>query len=281
MTADNKKMKFAVIGDPIKHSKSPVMHNAAYSALGMNAEYSAVHVKKDDLEDFAHYARNNLNGFNVTVPHKENIIQFLDGVSELSAKTGSVNTVTVKDGKLFGDSTDGYGLAEAVKESFDLQIEGKSFLFIGCGGTVKAVSYYLADEGAEAVRIANRTVSKAEQLAGKLRNTQKGGTVIEAVPLADKSAVSAAVAKTDIVIQATSLGLKDDDPSPFPEELIRPGLYMFDTIYKETAFLRNAQKHNIPCAGGFLMLIHQGAASFRIWTGITPPLDVMKQSLGI
>jgi len=271
------KQKYAVIGDPINHSLSPGMHNAAFNALAINAEYSAIQVKKEKLANFADFARKNLAGFNVTVPHKNAIIAHLDEVSDLCKVTGSVNTVTVRDGRLIGDSTDGYGMEMAIKEAFNIDIAGNSFLFLGCGGTVKAVSYHFIQQGAKKLFIANRTVSKAEALAKYLVECSTINvefTGIDNLPLLDTFSKEASV-----VIQATSLGLKETDPSPFPEEVIRNDTYMFDTIYKNTAFLKIAAKHGIPHAGGSLMLVHQGAKAFSIWTGKEAPVEVMKEAV--
>ena len=271
------KRKYAVIGDPIKHSMSPQMHNAAFEALGIDAEYSAIHVKKDDLAKFADHAKKELAGFNVTVPHKNAIIPYLDGISDLCSVTGSVNTVKVDGGKLIGDSTDGYGMEMAIKEAFNIDLKGNSFLFIGCGGTVKAVSYYFITQGADKLFIANRTVATAEKLSESLTNSTGKDVYFSA--LNDIDRLTDFTEQADVIIQATSLGLKSDDPSPFPENLIQPGTAMFDTIYKNTSFLRNAAKHNAPFADGSMMLVHQGAKAFSIWTGQDAPIEEMRKAV--
>ncbi len=269
--------KYAVIGDPISHSLSPGMHNAAFKALGIDAEYSAIHVKKEGLAKFADFARGELAGFNVTVPHKNAIISHLDGISDMCKITGSVNTITVKNGRLFGDSTDGYGLQMAIKEAFGIDVKGNSFLFLGCGGTVKAVSYHFIKEGAKKLFIANRTLSKADELTKyliKCTNSDVQCTAINQTNTLDHFLDSASV-----VIQATSLGLKETDPSPLPKELIRNKTVMFDTIYKNTEFLKNAAQNGVKSANGSLMLVHQGARSFSIWTKKDAPIEVMKNAI--
>lgn len=273
----HQKKQFAVIGDPIEHSLSPQMHNAAFQALGINAEYSAIHVKKNDIAKFADFAREKLSGFNITVPHKENIIAYLDEISDLCKMTKSVNTVTNRNGRLIGDSTDGYGLEMAIREAFGVDIKGNRFLFLGCGGTVQAVSHHFINQRAEQLMIANRTVSKAKDLASSLIS-ETGGDV-KFCSIDDLDQLEEFIINTKVVIQSTSLGLKPNDPSPFPEKLIRPGLCMFDTIYKNTAFLQKASEHQVPNAGGGLMLVHQGAKSFSIWTRKEAPLDVMKKAI--
>lgn len=272
------KKHFAVIGDPIKHSKSPQMHNAAFRDLGMNAEYSAVHVKEEELASFADRARSELSGFNVTVPHKENIIQFLHGISEECCITRSVNTVSNIDGELHGQSTDGYGLEMALKEAFDVDLKGNSFMFLGCGGTVNAVGYHFLNSGAKELFIVNRTIKKAEDQVNVLRRIFPDRN-IDFAQNGDIPKIKQMLDSVKVVIQATSLGLKDTDPSPLYPELMRPEICMFDTIYKKTEFLKAAEKCGCKFAGGEGMLVHQGVRSFEIWTGVKPSVEVMRDAL--
>jgi shikimate dehydrogenase len=269
---------YAVIGDPIKHSKSPLMHNAAFKALKMNAEYKAIHVPESELGEFVDYAKNNLEGFNVTVPHKKNIIQYLDYISDECKVTQSVNTISVKNGKLYGESTDGYGLEAAVFEAFSVPLQNNDFLFLGAGGTVNAVSYHFLNNGAESVFIVNRTLSKAEAIIERLKQSfpQKN---IRCAQSNDLDTINEMLDSVKVVIQATSLGLNDSDPSPMPKKLMRPNICMFDAIYKITKFLQDAEKSSCPISPGHSMLIHQGAKSFEIWTGTKPNIEVMRQAL--
>ena len=159
---------FAVIGDPIGHSRSPLMHNAAFRALGIDADYTAIHVTREGLPEFLQKARTNLNGFNITVPHKNAVIPFLDGITPRAALAGSVNTVSVRDGKLFGDTTDGVGLERAVLEVFGLPLKGANVCILGCGGVVRALVFHLADAGCARIRILNRTAEKAALLTSEI-----------------------------------------------------------------------------------------------------------------
>ncbi|MBN1864478.1 MAG: shikimate dehydrogenase [Victivallales bacterium] len=274
------KRRYVVIGDPVGHSKSPAMHNAAFAALGLDAEYSAVHVKAGSLPDFIERSRETLDGFNVTVPHKEHVIPFLDEISPECRETGSVNTVKNTDGRLHGDSTDGYGLASALEEEFGMDLRGKKVLFLGCGGTVHAVAHYLLRTGCGGVSIVNRTVEKASVLAGFLAG-HFPSVDVDFADLADKIKLGMLLDSTDVVVQATSLGLKDGDPSPLDEDLMRPGICMFDTIYRRTAFLSAAARRGCRRAGGERMLAKQGEKSFEIWTGQRPPEGVMLEALRI
>ena len=168
MSTTEKKL-YAVIGDPVGHSLSPAMHNGAFASLGMNAEYIAVRVAAEDLKDFTDSARSKLSGFNITVPHKNAVIPYLDEVSGLASLCGSVNTVIVsEDGKLSGDTTDGYGLSGALREAFAFDFKDSAVTFIGCGGVVNALAFHAAFSGASSVRIINRTLEKAQVLASKL-----------------------------------------------------------------------------------------------------------------
>ena len=270
-------LHFAVIGDPIGHSKSPLMHNAAFRALGIDADYTAVHVTREGLPEFLESARNTLSGFNITVPHKNAVIPFLDGITPRAALAGSVNTVSVRDGKLFGDTTDGVGLERAVQEVFSLPLKGANICILGCGGVVRALVFHLADAGCARIRILNRTAEKAALLTDEIL---KHAPALDCgfAALDDLPSVRQAFDGTDLVIQCTSLGLKDGDGSPVDPDLIPASACLFDTIYRETDILVRCRERGLRVSGGLPMLVHQGAESFRIWTGREAPVDVMRSA---
>ena len=270
--------KYAVIGDPIKHSLSPPMQNAGFKALGVNAEYSTMHVCVDGLADFCDFARQELFGFNITVPHKKNIIPFLDEVSEEARLAESVNTVVVMDGKLSGHTTDGYGLATAIDEAFGIKTLSNSFCFVGCGGAVQAVSFYFAANGADNLFFVNRTASKAETLVQRLRNSFPGVNA-EFCPLDDEKAIASFIARSSVLIQGTSLGLREDDPPPLKPELLKGGICFYDTIYKKTPLMKYAQDKGIRFSDGRGMLLHQGAKALSLWTRTSPPIEAMRKAL--
>jgi shikimate dehydrogenase len=273
-----KKLKYAVIGDPVAHSFSPQMHNAAFNALGINAEYLAVHVKEQELSLFAARARKEFAGFNITVPHKNAIIPFLDSISDECRLTGSVNTVINSGGRLHGESTDGYGLETAIREEFGIPVKGNCFLFLGTGGTVKAVSFHFAAQGAKTLFFANRTVSKSQTLIDELEDKYPE-TGYDCCSPEDIKLMDQFVTCSAAVIQCTSLGLKPEDPSPLDDRFFRAGKCYYDTIYKNTAFLKIAGEKGCRSSGGLSMLLHQGAKSFSIWTGKTAPVEVMREAL--
>ncbi len=274
----NQGQRFAVIGDPISHSLSPVMQNAGLASLGLNAEYVAVHVPPDKLADFAQSAREELTGFNITVPHKSAIIPFLDETGDAVRLAGSVNTVTVRNGKLYGESTDGYGLSAAIDEAFGIQIPDNRFCFIGCGGAVRAVAFYFAEQGAQSLAFINRTESKAEALAKEVAGAYPM-VAAAASGLDNEPLIRELLSEASVVIQGTSLGLKPDDPPPVNPEWLPEETCLYDTIYHKTALQKEAEKRGIKTADGRGMLLHQGARSLSIWTGMDAPVEVMRKAL--
>ena len=273
----NNKFEYAVIGDPVAHSLSPEMQNAGFAELGLGRPYGKYHVKVDEIAAFAEFARENLRGFNITVPHKKNIIPYLDSISRPAELAESVNTVTVRDGKLCGDSTDGFGLAAALYEAFGTEIKGGRFLFIGCGGAVQAVAFYFASIGASQLCFANRTVAKAEALAAGIAGNYSCST--QYCSPNDKEQLQEFVNSSSVLIQGTSLGLKSDDPIPVDLAVLNSKIAIYDTIYKPTALLRYAAAQGMKFSDGRKMLLHQGARSFEIWTGRKAPIDTMRAGL--
>ncbi len=272
--------RYLVIGDPVAHSRSPEMQNAGFAALGLGRPYGKLRVTEPELADFAHYAAQHLDGFNITVPHKAHILPYLAGISGTAKLAGSVNTVCCRDGALYGDSTDGYGLEGALREAFGLEPEGLTLLFFGTGGAARATAFHFAARGAQAIFFVNRTPERAEALR---REVAAAFPLLQTATAAlhDERAVTALLRRSRVAVQATSLGLKPEDPSPVPPEWLagNPQLCCFDTIYRETPFLRGAAALGLPVADGRGMLLHQGAKSLEIWTGRTAPLAPMRAAL--
>jgi len=272
---------YAVIGDPVGHSRSPGMQNAAFEFHHLGSPYLKIHVRPEELPAFVERARRELAGFNCTVPHKAAIIPFLDEADPKALAAGSVNTVTVKeDGRLIGTSTDGYGLEMALKENFGRPLAGSAVCFIGCGGAAHATAFHLASRGVRVIRLANRTIEKAEELAERLR-AENPEIAVETARPDDRETLERWLNDTDFLIQATSLGLRPGDPPPFDLSLLRPGLRLavFDTIYLETPILKRARETGLPAAGGAAMLLYQGAKSFEIWTGLPAPIEAMRAGM--
>lgn len=268
---------YLVIGDPIAHSLSPEMQNAAFESFNLGRPYSKLHVKTEDFPEFIRFARERLSGFNITVPHKKTVIPYLDSISKEAELGESVNTVTITNGKLHGDSTDGYGLAAALADAFGLQVKDGSFFFIGCGGAVQAAAFHFAAHGAVNLFFANRSIEKAAELTEKLKKTYPDGNY-EFCGLSDHDRIKDFIGNSAAVIQGTSLGLKPDDQLPLPPELLRD-ICFFDTIYKDTPLLQYARHTGLKAADGRGMLLHQGARSFELWTGLSAPVEIMRQAL--
>ena len=276
MQALDKNIQYLVIGDPVSHSRSPGLQNAAFERANLGRPYARMQVDVADLPEFAQLAAKHLKGVNLTVPHKHAILPFCFEITPEAKLCGSVNTLTVKDGKLYGDSTDGVGIAYALKREFGFVPENKNILFLGSGGACRAAAFHLALKGAKNIIIANRTVAKAEELAQKINaNT---ACSVAACDIADNDYLKKILPDIDMVIQATSCGLKESDPSPMDISLITKECRFdfFDTIYKETALLKAVRAAGLRGTGGKQMLIGQGAASFRIWTGIEPDMSAME-----
>jgi len=218
-------------------------------------------------------------GWNVTVPHKERMARLVDEIDPDAAAAESVNTVVNAGGRLRGWSTDGYGLEAAVREAFGLEPDGLRVVMLGAGGAARAATVYLARRGVSALTVANRTLSRAEALAGKAGRIAPRCKV-RALPLdPDAPLLAAALEAADLVIQATSLGLKPADPPPLPAELLPPGIAVLDMIYHPSRFMEEARRRGCRVADGRGMLLHQGARSFEIWTGRAAPVEVMREAL--
>lgn len=258
-------MRVGLIGNPVEHSRSPRMHNAAFAALGMDHTYELWHTEADEVgEQVAGIRAAGIAGANVTVPHKEAVIPYLDEVSPAAQRIGAVNTIIPQGDRLVGDNTDAYGFRASIEELYGA-ITPQRAVVLGAGGASRAVVVALQDMGASEVLIANRTLDRAEQLAGELH----------ASPLAF-SDVSNQLGSTDVLVNATSLGWHDEIvlEHDLVAMLPRHALVM-DLTYRNTPLLQSAQLLNLRALDGLGMLIHQGVRSFELWFGVTPPLGVM------
>lgn len=272
--------KYALLGWPVEHSVSPPMQEAGFDAIGQDASYELIAVAPGELAaKVAELKALGFDGWNVTIPHKTAIIPLLDEVETAAAAAGSVNTVVHCEGKLWGYSTDGYGLAQSMRESFDVAIKGGRFLFWGTGGAARATSVYVARQGAAAIILANRTLAKAMRLRETIWTTAPNCQV-EVLSPTDTHALQRALASIDVLIQSTSVGLHADDPISVPQELLHPALNVLDMIYRPTPLLAAAEELGCRTADGRGMLLHQGVKSFAIWTGAAElPVEAMRQAL--
>lgn len=275
---NSNKFDYLVIGDPVAHSRSPQMQNAAFEALGMGRPYGKLRVDPAKIGEFVAFARENLKGVNLTVPHKQVVIPFVDELSPEAEICQSVNTLKIDNGKVRGFSTDGAGISGAVRENFGLGLKGLKILMLGAGGAATAIAFEAVRQKCATLTVANRTTDKAVSLARQVSFHACDSTV-EAISLADRNRLVRLLEEADLLIQATSLGLHDEDPAPMDLELLRsnPGLRVFDAIYRPTPLLKRAAELGLQAADGSEMLIFQGAASFEIWTGKKAPLEAMRK----
>jgi len=268
---------YGIFGHPVEHTFSPGMHNAAFKKLGMNACYVAFAVPPERLGEAAKaVVPLGLGGLNVTVPHKEKIIPFLDDLSEEARLIGAVNTIEVREGRLIGHNTDGRGFLRSLKEQVKYNPRGKKFLFVGSGGAARAVGFSLALAGAGKIVFRDIDVEKAARLARDI--SEKTGA--ESVAITEDH-LAGAIAEADCLINATPMGLKKGDPLPLSRVSIHKKHLVCDLVYNppETQFLKAAKAQGARPFSGLGMLLYQGVIAFEIWTGKKAPVPVMKSAL--
>lgn len=272
-----------VLGDPVAHSRSPAMHNAAFRALGIDWCYVPLHVASAQVEAALRgLVALGFVGANVTIPHKEAAARLADELTPAAQAIGAVNTLTVlQGGRLRGDNTDAGGTLAALREA-GVEVAGRRAVLLGAGGSARAVAYALAASGAHVV-LANRTPERAAALAASLQPHVAGR--LEATALSDAGALQAALARADLVVNATSVGMHPEDSrSPLPEGVqLHPGLAVLDLVYapRETRLLRQAAHAGCRTIEGLRVLVHQGALAFEMWTGRPAPLDVMSRAVEV
>lgn len=276
---------YAIFGYPLSHTFSPRMQNEAFKALGLNSYYIDIPIPPERFKKLVRSLKNSpLNGFNLTVPHKEIILKALDSVDPEARRMGAVNTVLVKSNgkrkKLIGYNTDAYGFSKALKKEAGFNVGGKSVLILGAGGAARACVYALLKEGARRVVIANRTVSKAKRL---IRDFSKIKTPGKTKLSAIGKTPPLSLPEFDLIINSTSLGLKGSDPLPInlTKSPNQKSVLIFDLIYNpsRTKLLREASKRGYRTMNGLAMLLYQGARSFEIWTGKRAPINIMRKTL--
>jgi len=269
----------AVIGDPVEHSLSPCFQNAAFQHLKLDFIYVAFTVKAENLGDAISGVRSlGIYGLNVTMPHKISVIKYLDELDERADRIKSVNTILNRNGKLIGYTTDGIGVLNALKYN-GIDPEGKKVVILGAGGAARSASYALSEVAGELV-ILNRTIERARNLASKVRKLIGSHVNVKWDGLTEES-LRREIREADILINATPVGMSPDVNGTLVEKrLLHPDMVVFDMIYHplKTRLLREAEEVGAKTINGLSMLIHQGAASFKIWTGVEAPVDVMMKA---
>jgi len=256
-------VKLGLIGFPVEHSLSPAMHEAALRAAGLEGTYLALETPPAFLRARLQEVRRGFAGVNVTVPHKERVLDYLDEISPEAKAIGAVNTIVCAQGRLIGHNTDAPGFISGLDEA-GISYRNKKALVLGAGGAARAVAYALKKGGAQ-VAVYNRTQSRAEALCNAM------GLRLVTEPL-----LAAAVQGCDLLINTTSVGLKDPSSSPLPPGLLPRGVVV-DIVYNPptTRLLLEAQQAGLPTLGGLPMLVWQGALAFELWTGIKPDVQAM------
>ncbi|QYR24221.1 shikimate dehydrogenase [Paenibacillus sp. sptzw28] len=276
-TVDSHTVLYSVIGDPIRHSKSPVMMNRAFRETGINGVYTAFHIKGDRLGDFVAGVRAmGIRGVNVTIPHKLDIMPLLDEIDESALAIGAVNTIVNNDGRLVGYNTDGIGYVRSLKEEVEPELAGKRVLILGAGGATRGILYALAREGVAGITISNRTVERAQELADAFRGQAADIRAING------EQVKEACPEADIIINTTSLGMYPNvDGTPIDANWIKPGTIASDLIYNPltTRFLEESKQRGCRIHGGLGMFIYQGAYAFEYWTGQPAPVEAMREAV--
>jgi len=266
-----------VIGDPIEHTLSPTMHNAAFNHLKLDFVFLAFRVKAAELENAMRGMRGlGIRGLNVTMPHKNSVTKYLDEVDLTVKFLGSVNTILNDDGRLLGFNTDGVGALKALREN-GVNPNGKKLLLLGAGGAAKAVAFSLAKEVGELV-VLNRAPQKAKELADALSRTFGKKVVGDAL---SPSLIQKNLHDSDILINATSVGMHPNiSQSLAAPQWLKPDLCVMDIVYNpiETKLVKDAKAVGAHVISGVEMLLYQGAASFEIWTGRLAPIEVMRRA---
>lgn len=269
-----------IIGDPIEHTMSPVMHNAAFARMGIDYCYVPFRVSREDLGKAIEGMRAlNIVGLNVTIPHKVAVIPFLDELDPLAEKIGAVNTIVNESGVLKGYNTDAAGFLQALLEQ-GIEPKSKNVVVLGAGGASRAVSFILAERGAR-LAILNRQseLDWAVELAKQISQTFNRKT--EALEL-NEANLAALLDKADIVVNATSVGMRPDtDQTPVPARLLKPDLVIYDIVYNpiKTRLLGEAEAAGAKTISGIDMLVWQGASAAEKWTGLKEPVELMRQEV--
>lgn len=281
--------RLAVFGNPVQHSRSPQMHNPALKAAETNCQYVRLHIQPDELSEALQLLKaKKFIGTNVTIPHKGGVFDGVDDMSEVARRIGAVNTVAVDGDQLIGHNTDAPGLKRAIREAFSMDLADLRIMIIGAGGGAgRAASVQCAMDQCERLVLVNRTVGKAEALAAELSDLMSDPEKFEgptdrilAIPH-EVAAMEEELDQIDLIINATSIGMKRTDPEVLPQRLISPHHLVYDMIYAppRTRLIANAEAQGARAANGLGMLLWQGALAFEYWFNKEAPVEAMRRGL--
>ena len=279
MKIDGRTRLVAIFGDPIDHTLSPAIQNAAFEHLGLNLVYVPFHVRPADLKAAVSSIRTlGFIGANITIPHKERVMRSLDDVHVHAKDVGAVNTVVNKKGRLIGYNTDGAGYLLSLREETGFSVRGKKVVILGAGGASRAIFHALLDARPASVVISNRTPKRASDLAREFAKRFKN-TVIRTVPF-KKGPLSEEAQSADLLVNTTSLGMTGQARLDFPVESLPKGAVVSDIVYRplETVLLKKARSRGLKTHDGLSMLVRQGSIGFELWTGKKAPVELMRKA---
>lgn len=266
-------VRLGLMGDPVGHSLSPRMQNAALLESQIEAQYAAFHIEAENLREALKIVRDvDFIGLNLTAPHKIAAAKWVDELDPIAKEVGAINAIGVNNGKLRGYNTDGEGFARAIREEFAVSLCDLSLLVLGAGGAARAIAFFYARGNGRHLVIANRTFDKARVLADEI------GVIARAITLDE---IDSVLPQPDLVVNATALGLQGNDPSPIPARLLSRRLLIYDTIYAEfeTKLIAEARMAGTRAANGLSMLLHQGILAFECWFDRKAPSEPMRVAL--
>lgn len=270
-----------LIGKPLAHSTSPIFQQAALDHCGVDARYELWETEAEELPVVVErMRRDDCLGANVTIPHKERIIDLLDELDSLAERIGAVNTVVNLDGRLRGHNTDILGFGQALRRDGEFDPRGCNAVLLGAGGAARAVAVALIDGGAASLIVTDIDLERAAGLVQDL--AKQGQTALRSVPPASEE-LGAAASACQLLVNCTPIGMRHspaEHDTPIALELIPPGTLVFDLVANppETRLLAEARRRGARTVSGLAMLVYQGAESFRLWTGLEPPLEVMRRA---
>lgn len=270
---------YGLLGYPIGKSLSPAMHTAAFKKLKVNGIYLLFEVEAGNFEAAMRKIRlMNIAGFNVTVPYKEKIIPYLDVLDKQASQIGAVNTVLNRGGELIGYNTDGAGFIASLKNDLKLDPKNKNIFIIGAGGAARAIGFALAKEKARSIIFYDIFKQKAEKLKEDIGKTFKNCQVDTISSIQHQGS---RIKDSNVLVNASTCGMKKDDPLPIEPKILPEGIALYDIIYNPspTRLIKAARAKGIHAVNGLGMLLYQGASAFEIWTGKRAPIDAMRRAL--
>lgn len=277
MKIDSNTKLYGLFGYPVRHSLSPLMHNAGFKELGINAVYICFEIEPKELKEAVGALKTlGISGINVTVPHKIEIMNFLDELDNEAKLTDSVNTVKNLGGKLKGFNTDGIGFINSLKRDLGVEPKQKSFFIFGAGGAGRAIGFSLAKGKARTIQFYDAVKMRAEKLAERIKE------IFPDCNTTSISEISPSIFEgIDVIVNATPQGMKEEDSLLFDLNLVSKETKIFDLIYnpKETKLIKEAKKRGLEAINGLGMLLYQGAESFKLWTEKDAPIEVMRRAL--